>query len=466
MRPALLISATVLGVAFVVASEQLPTVVTRESWGFLFGVPFALGFIALRAQKSPTRLAATFAPWIALVLIGALVFFTKRESALGVAMALPVALLGGSLGGWVARGRASLPRALIEGIAVVALPLAMMALELRVSPVAQEVESIHRVDVAASVAKVWDEVVQVDSMPPDGERRNLATALGMPAVVATTLDIPQEGGMRAVLLDRGAPIEEVVVQWEPERRLVLAVLPARPADTASTGRAAHELDVKLLEDTYDLERLDDAHTRVRMTNQTRVTSRLGLYATWWARLLLRSAQQHVLGSIEGRSEATDRAPKERIRAATAARALRELADERASSSMGMSWSVVAAMNGRTDVYADSVVALVHDGDLLEQRSDAPQVLDSVTASMASESGKSWSPGAPSPALVLEWHGKVGEHRSLGPMRRFTIPRESGASLDGRWVVFTHHLSVPKTADNPYGLAWTYTHAARPEPGAP
>lgn len=466
MRPALPIAATVLGLCFVVASEQVPSLVVRESWGFLFVAPFALGFLALRAQQSPTRLSATFVPWIAVLLLGALVYLTKRESTLAVAMALPVALLGATLGGLVARGRVGGPRALIESVAVVAMPLAVMALELRVSPVAQEVESIRSVNVAASVAKVWDEVAEIDSLPPDAEHRDVATVLGLPAVVAAALDLPQEAGARTLLLDQGAPIEEIVVQWEPERRLVLAVLPRPSADTAPKGRAARERDVTLLADTYDLERVDDAHTRVRMSNQTRVTSRLGLYATWWARVLLQSAQERVLASIQSRSEAADRVPKARIRAATAARALREVADERASSSMGMSWSVVGALNGRTDVYADSVVALVRDGDLLQQRSDAPQVLDSVTASMASESGKSWSPGAPSPALVLEWHAKVGEHRALGPMQRFTIPREPGASLDGRWVVFTYHLSVPKTADNPYGLAWTYTHATRPEQGAP
>ena len=35
------------------------------------------------------------------------------------------------------------------------------------------------------------------------------------------------------------------------------------------------------------------------------------------------------------------------------------------------------------------------------------------------------------------------------------------SPNGRWVVFTFHLTVPKTAENPYGTAWTYVHAKPP-----
>ena len=51
--------------------------------------------------------------------------------------------------------------------------------------------------------------------------------------------------------------------------------------------------------------------------------------------------------------------------------------------------------------------------------------------------------------------------ALGPTRRFTIPRPEGESLDDRWVVFTFHLTVPKTVENPYGTAWTYVHARTP-----
>ncbi len=463
MRPAPLIAAVIIGVLFVVAGEQVPTIVVSESWGFVITLPFAIGFVALRFQKSPGRLAAILLPWLLVLLIASLVYFTKRASALGVAMALPVGMLGASMGGLVARTRAGQGRAWVEGALAVLLPIAMMALELRVSPVAQEVESTSSVEIAASASRVWDEVVEVDSISADGNDRALLPMLGVPSTVAASLDYPQEAGARVLQMDRGRPVDEVVVQWEPERRLVLAVLPTSPADSAGRdgeGRTeAHAPDTALLTDTYDLEKLDAGRTRLRMTNATRVTSRLGLYATWWARTLLGSAQQRVLGTVQRRSEDGARASKERIRAATAARALREQADERTASSIGMFWSVVGAMTGRTDVYADSVVALVRDGELVRQHTDGPQALDSVTASLASGSGNNWSPGAPSRAMVLEWRGREGEHKALGPMVRFSIPREAGASLDGRWVVFTYHLTVPKSNHNPYGTAWTYTHTA-------
>jgi hypothetical protein len=50
----------------------------------------------------------------------------------------------------------------------------------------------------------------------------------------------------------------------------------------------------------------------------------------------------------------------------------------------------------------------------------------------------------------------GAERTI-PRLRFTIPVDSNTVLDDHWIVLTHHLSVEKTANNPYGIAWTYTH---------
>jgi hypothetical protein len=81
----------------------------------------------------------------------------------------------------------------------------------------------------------------------------------------------------------------------------------------------------------------------------------------------------------------------------------------------------------------------------------------VTVSLDARYGSTWSPGTASNALITEWRGMEGEIRPLPRYVRFTIPRNEGDSLGRRWLLFTHHLTVPKTADNPLGLAWTYAH---------
>jgi hypothetical protein len=121
------------------------------------------------------------------------------------------------------------------------------------------------------------------------------------------------------------------------------------------------------------------------------------------------------------------------------------------------FTTVGDYPGTIDVYFDSVVVTVRGAivqtKLLEGRT---QHVDSVTASFGFHAGSSWSPGKASNAVRMHWLAREGETRAI-PRLRFTIPRDSADALLDRWIVFTHHLTVPKTADNPYGVAWTYAH---------
>ena len=128
-------------------------------------------------------------------------------------------------------------------------------------------------------------------------------------------------------------------------------------------------------------------------------------------------------------------------------------------SMEVIFTTVGDYPGRVEVYLDSVMVVVRGGTMrtkLLQGRD--QTVDSVSASLGFRTSGSWSTGSASNALVLEWRGTEGELKTLPRLVRFTIPRDSAESLTHRWVVFTHHLSVMKTADNPLGRAWTYAHA--------
>jgi hypothetical protein len=125
---------------------------------------------------------------------------------------------------------------------------------------------------------------------------------------------------------------------------------------------------------------------------------------------------------------------------------------------GVRFSTVGDYAGTIDVHRDSVVVVVRHGRTsVKQLQGGSQTADSLTVSLARRYGASWSPGVASNALLLAWRGEEGEVRHLPPRVRFTIPRVAGDSLRDQWVVFTHHLSVAKTASNPLGLAWTYMH---------
>ena len=122
------------------------------------------------------------------------------------------------------------------------------------------------------------------------------------------------------------------------------------------------------------------------------------------------------------------------------------------------WSAARAAKGTADVYLDSIVITTTD---IAVRAAAPhgateiQVIDSVSAGLGFGE-KSWSVARQSAALPVKASLRKHEVWRRG-VTRFTIPVDSTFDLAKSWPLFQVHLNVPKTTDNPYGLAWTYAH---------
>jgi hypothetical protein len=125
------------------------------------------------------------------------------------------------------------------------------------------------------------------------------------------------------------------------------------------------------------------------------------------------------------------------------------------------WSAALAARGTADVYLDSVVITTTSIILRASYPDrvtATAEIDSIIAGLAL-GDSSWNMVRKSAALPVDttlhlngqWSRKV---------KRFTIPIDSSFNLAKSWPVFEVNLSVPKTKDNPYGLAWTYAHERR------
>lgn len=430
--------------------------------GFLVGAPIGIGFLVARGLRSAHPLVATFAPWIPIAIIIAVLLLTGMEGMICVVMALPLMLGGALAGGLLAHLRRA--RASRNDLgAVLLLPIALMPIESRLTPTDRASTTESSIVIASTPTRVWDEIASVDTIRAEERGRALYTSIGFPAPLAATLDIAQEGGVRRASFEHGVLFIETITDWEPERFLAFAIDPVfdetAPALDPHVRIGGEFFDV--LEGSYTIEPIDSMQVRLVLRSQHRVRTRFNTYAGWWADRIMSSVQGEILRVIKARAERTDRAPKVAIRAATVARLARERADVRSANSLDVGFSVVGVLDGRTDVYRDSVVVLVRDGALRAQRLETEQTLDSVTASLAFTSGASWSEGPASNALVLELPNTEGQQIALGPMRRFTIARSAGESLEGRWVVFTFYLTVPKTAENPYGTAWTYAHARTP-----
>jgi hypothetical protein len=122
------------------------------------------------------------------------------------------------------------------------------------------------------------------------------------------------------------------------------------------------------------------------------------------------------------------------------------------------WSAALAANGTVDVYLDSVV--VTTTSLILRASypipeESAVAVDSISAGLALGNA-GWSVARHSAALRVDTTLHKGGEWRRG-VKRFVIPIDSAFDLAKSWPVFEVVLSVPKTTDNPYGVAWTYAH---------
>src|SRR5262245_48568150 len=145
---------------------------------FLFVSPAVLGFLTVRPHPAPGWAYRIFAPWLPAAVSLMFFFVVGWEGAICIAMALPIMLpiasLGGILGGIRALRRPS------AGLAAAMLPIALTPLESRLPTPA----GIHRLEtsiaVHASPAAVWEQVVEVPAIGEDEQRPALYTRLGFP----------------------------------------------------------------------------------------------------------------------------------------------------------------------------------------------------------------------------------------------------------------------------------------------
>ncbi len=431
------------------------------TYSFVAGVPLVVGYLTARGLRNERVLVSALAGLLPVAAIAAVLVADDRLSIAMSVIVAPLLAFGAVAGGVLAHARRA-QESMTELAVVLLLPLIGGKMELQRTAATIETTTSSRIETSAPVAQLWDEISIFDSLSSSERQVTWFSRAHFPSVVAIALELPQEGSQRTVSVAGAASLREIITTWEPEEELGVAIdpLPTSPDGRIRDAIRFDSTRFDLRDARYRIQPIDSLRRRVIIEHRHTLTSHMSGYFGWWAQRGVRHAQERVLQAIQARAESPGRAPKDVIRAATLARQQRESAEDRSANSLEVGFSVVGAMDGRTDVYADSIVVLVRDGYLRAQRIESDQRLDSITASLAQNSGASWVAGTESNAVVLEVPNENGQQLRLGAMLRFTVPREPGESLEERWVVFTYHLTVPKTADNEYGKAWTYTHARR------
>jgi hypothetical protein len=269
--------------------------------GFLFVVPIVIGYLTVRPMREPSMKMSIFAPWLTclLVVLGSLV--GGFEGAICIVLATPVMLVLSTLGGILAasqigRARVTLPAFLV-------LPWAVMGLESITTVPVKLVTTTTSVEIAAEPSTIWPLVVSVDSIRPAERRRALFSTIGFPQPIAATLDHPGVGGMRTASFERGVVFRELIIDWNPEKRIRFTI------DASTVPSKALDEHVRIggpyfdvLTGTYELRPLSPSRTLLVLTSEHRVSTRFNPYASWWADRIMSSIQENILHVLRARAE--------------------------------------------------------------------------------------------------------------------------------------------------------------------
>jgi uncharacterized protein YndB with AHSA1/START domain len=299
-----LVIATLYGVVLRVAVESGASngVLVPMSYGFIFAMPLAVGFLTVRPYPAPGWIYRLCMPWIPILVGTAIVASMGGEGAICILMGLPAMLPMASLGGLAAvliRRRSPLPVA-----AFVLLPFVTGGIERGIPQPVQVREAVSVIDIAATPERVWRKIVEVPAIAPAELPDALYLRMGFPRPISATVDGAGVGSMRRATFTGNLVFHETVTAWQPPRLLSFRIaaqtdsIPPTTLDPHVTIGGAY-FDV--LQGTYALAPIPGG-TRVTLTSRMRVSTHFNGYAGPWADAIMRSIQETILAVEKRRAE--------------------------------------------------------------------------------------------------------------------------------------------------------------------
>jgi hypothetical protein len=280
------------------------------SIGFLFLVPFAMGFISIYwiERREPQGFAIwVFLPWL-VILAGTLAaVLALWEGAICAVLFFPVAAVfasvGGIIGGFSARWERATPARNVLIGCVLILPLLVTPVEGRIFS-RYEIRQVETsIDMQAPPDVVWRNIKSVRAIQPAELTPSWTRRIGFPPPEEATLSHEGVGGVRHATFAGGVLFIETVDVWQPDRRLAFSI----HAETTQIPAATLDEHVRVggeffnvLRGEYVIEDLQYGDARLHLSSQQRVSTEFNWYARLWTDAIMRDTQRTILRVIKNR----------------------------------------------------------------------------------------------------------------------------------------------------------------------
>ncbi len=261
-----------------------------------------------RAEKSFMQLLSYVVLAVGIICMLTVILFT--EGLVCIIMAIPIFAPGIMLGIVIASVTLQWWQNRYGAFMVVALPLLVLPLEIRMDWPDYQGHVSTEVIVDAPAETVWANTVEIPAIDPATlpftPSHNL---MFFPQPIDARLDRHGHGATRFLTWTGGIHFREHITEWDQNRRLgwTFGFDPdSIPAEIDSHLRPDSETS-KLLRGEYVLEPMADGRTRLVLTTHYQVSLPWNGYGRFWANRLLTDFHSVVLDVVRQRSESEARA---------------------------------------------------------------------------------------------------------------------------------------------------------------
>jgi hypothetical protein len=266
-------------------------------------LPVAVGAFGSWVMRPKTAVKAAIAGMVA-NLIASLAFLASGfEGIICIAMALPLAIPLGALGGWLAYGPAR-KRTLVSGTAMLALlPLGVGTLGFDITAKPDVFQVRSSIEIAAPPERVWKHVVSFSELPPPDEWY-FKTGIAYP--MRARIDGAGPGAVRYCEFSTGPFVEPIQV-WDEPHLLRFAVT-QNPAPMNEWSPYANVMPRHLhgylisKQGQFLLTPLPNGHTLLEGTTWYQHGLWPEVYWTVWSQAIIHRIHMRVLNHIKNLSE--------------------------------------------------------------------------------------------------------------------------------------------------------------------
>jgi hypothetical protein len=290
------------------------------SMAFIGLLPMIIGYltvILLPSDSVESKSQAFFKPWFTCLALLFITIILNVEGAICWLMVFPIFAIFSGFGGLIAyrikEKKATKPQDdddILDGPSsfqtsiIVILPLVLGLFEGKRTQIRSDFNVQRGIVIAASPSKVWQSLLNIKAIEHHETHLSFSSLIGFPNHLETTLDTLAIGGKRTAKYEKGLVFDEIITQYEPEKRLVLDIN-TDPSKIPPTGMDEHILiggeHLDILEDVYTLEALPDGTTRISLSSHFFIRTPFNWYASIWANYLMKDILENELKIIQKRA---------------------------------------------------------------------------------------------------------------------------------------------------------------------